>query len=276
MQLKGDKNIVANAGSVAQQITNINIESMNAEQFKALSEQMNQVLAAIGIKDEIGQEPAGVTPEQQVIGEAVQQKVDEADSSFSEPAGTLDTYFKLGNFEYESGNFEKAVEYYDKIIAINPQDDAAWNNKGSVLDDLDQKDEAIKCYDRAIEINPQDDAAWNNKGTVLFELGRKDEAIKCYDKGLEINPQYEYAWNNKGLALSDLGKKEKAIKCFDRVLDINPQHDYAWNNKGCCWGDMGVHDEACRCFDKAIEINPANKDARENRDVALNIMKNRG
>ena len=146
MQIDGDKNIVASAGGVANQITNINIEGMNEEQFKSLSEQMNQVLAAVGIKNEIGQEPTGVTPEQQVIGEAVRQKVDEADAAFDEPSGTSETYFKLGNFEYESGNFEKAMEYYDKIIAIDPQNDAAWYNKGLALSSLGRKEEAIRFY----------------------------------------------------------------------------------------------------------------------------------
>lgn len=242
MQLKGNKNIVANAGGVANQITNINIEGMNAEQFKSLSEQMNQVLAAIGIKDEIGQEPAGVTPEQQVIGEAVRQKVDEVDASFAETAGTPEIYLKLGNFEYDSGNFEKAVEYFNKITAIDPQNDLVWNNKGNALDYLGRKEEAIKCYDKALEFNPQLDAAWNNKGYVLYALGRKVEAIRCFDKALEIKPQY----------------------------------DAAWYNKGCCWGSMGVDDEAYRCFDKAVEINPALQNARKNRDIALNNMKNRG
>ena len=276
MQLKGNKNIVANAGGVANQITNINIEGMNAEQFKSLSEQMNQVLAAIGIKDEIGQEPAGVTPEQQVIGEAVRQKVDEVDASFAETAGTPEIYLKLGNFEYDSGNFEKAVEYFNKITAIDPQNDLVWNNKGNALDYLGRKEEAIKCYDKALEFNPQLDAAWYNKGRTLDSLGRNDEAIECYDKALEINPQLDAAWNNKGYVLYALGRKVEAIRCFDKALEIKPQYDAAWYNKGCCWGSMGVDDEAYRCFDKAVEINPALQNARKNRDIALNNMKNRG
>ena len=340
MQIDGDKNIVANAGGVAQQINNINIEGMNEEQFKALSEQMNQVLAAIGIKNEIGQEPAGVTPEQQVIGEVVRQKMDEADASFAEPSGTPEAYLKLGNFEYESGNLDKAVEYYDKIIVIDPQHNAAWynkgnalyglgrkedaircydmaleidmawNNKGTALSDLGRKDEAIKCYDRALDINPKYDGAWCSKGNALSSLGRKDEAIRCYDMALEINPKYDdvwcnkgvalsdlgrkdeaircydraleinpkddFAWNNKGTALEDLGRKDEAIRCYDRALEINPKYDSAWYNKGCCWGSIGVHDEAYRCFDRVIEINPADQDAREMRDLALNMMKNRG
>ena len=48
---------------------------------------------------------------------------------------------------------------------------------------------AIKNYDKAIEINPQDSAAWYNKGTCLAHLGNNKEAIGALDRAFEIDPQ---------------------------------------------------------------------------------------
>ena len=48
------KHMVANADSMAKQITNINIEGMNEEQFKTLSEQMNPIFATIDINNGSG------------------------------------------------------------------------------------------------------------------------------------------------------------------------------------------------------------------------------
>lgn len=222
MELKGDKNIVANAGGVANQITNINIDSMNEEQFKAISDQLNQVMGAVGIKDETGQEPAGVTPEQQVISEAVRQKVDEADASFTELAGMPETYLKLGNLEYESENFEKAVEYYDKIIAIDPQDDNAWYAKGVALYFLGKNREATDCYCQTLEINPQKDDAWFAMGSLLYSVKSYDKSIKCYDMALELNSKLAGAWAGKGLAFIELKKYGEAIHCFDKVIEFDP------------------------------------------------------
>ena len=72
------------------------------------------------------------------------------------------------------------------------------------------------------------------------------------------------------------GGIDGALKHCDQTLKINPQYDSAWHNKGCCWINIGIHDEAYRCFDRALEINPAYQDARKNRDVVLNMMKNKG
>jgi tetratricopeptide (TPR) repeat protein len=53
--------------------------------------------------------------------------------------------------------------------------------------------EAIECYGKVIEINPNDERAWFEKGTLLNGLRRDEEAIECYDKVIEINPNNEHA-----------------------------------------------------------------------------------
>jgi len=189
MQVDGNKNVVANAGGVANQITNINIKGMSEEQFKMISAQLSQVLTAIGVKDTIGEKPSGVTSDQQIIVREVEKKVKEAEFSFDKSVSTPETYFKLGNFEYNSGNFGKAVEYYNKALEINPKYDDAWNNKGAALSDLGRKEEAIRCYDKALEINPKSAVVWYNKGVTLANLGRKEEAKRCFEKSKEIDPR---------------------------------------------------------------------------------------
>jgi tetratricopeptide (TPR) repeat protein len=42
--------------------------------------------------------------------------------------------------------------------------------------------EAIECFDKVIELNPENKAAWEIKGHLLEKLGRKGEAKKCFKK----------------------------------------------------------------------------------------------
>jgi len=187
-------------GAMGRQVTQIQIQGMSVDQYKEISSQLSQLLSQIGIKDEIGREPTELTQEQRMIGEAVKEKVNEADQWFDEPLGTLDTYLKLGNFEYSSKNHEKAIEYYDKIIRMDVRNVDAWNNKGNALGNLGRYDEAIRCYDKALEIDQGYVDAWNNKGIALGNLERYDEAIRCYDKALKIDQEYELARKNREIA----------------------------------------------------------------------------
>lgn len=187
--------------AIGRGIIQIQIQGMSEEQVrKVISSQLVPILSEIGIKNEIGREPTELTQEQQEIGEAIKEKVNEADQWFDEPLGTPDTYLKLGNFEYENKNYEKAIEYYDKIIKIDIGNVKAWHGKGVALRNLGRCDEAISCYDKAIEIDPEDANAWNNKGSALYNQGRYDEAISCYDRALEINPEHKLAKENKKIA----------------------------------------------------------------------------
>ncbi|MDQ6724371.1 MAG: tetratricopeptide repeat protein, partial [Thermoproteota archaeon] len=62
------------------------------------------------------------------------------------------------------GNHTEALKYYDKDLAINPNDTKVLNNKGVALNSLGNYTGAIKYYDKALAINPNDVNTLNNKG----------------------------------------------------------------------------------------------------------------
>jgi tetratricopeptide (TPR) repeat protein len=66
--------------------------------------------------------------------------------------------------------------------------------------------ESIVFFDKALAINPNNTAALNNKGLALAKLGMYNESIVFFDKALAINPNYIRALNNKNLALEELNK----------------------------------------------------------------------
>ena len=61
-------------------------------------------------------------------------------------------------------------------------------------------------FDKALAINPNNTAALNNKGLALAKLGNTNESIVFFDKALEINPNDVYALNNKNSTLEELSK----------------------------------------------------------------------
>jgi tetratricopeptide (TPR) repeat protein len=70
-------------------------------------------------------------------------------------------------------------------------------NKANVLQDLQRYDEALQYYDKVLEIDPKDIDALYDKASVLEDLERYDEALQYYDKVLDIDPKDIDAMNNK-------------------------------------------------------------------------------
>jgi tetratricopeptide (TPR) repeat protein len=173
------------------------------------------------------------------------------------------------------GLWEKAIECYDRSLALEPNHAQTWTNKGRCLAALEQREEAIECYDRAVDLNPLLADAWNNKGVALDHLGQRDEAIVCFDRALSLNPQYAESWSNKATSLLDLGRQQEAISCIDRALELSPENAMMWNNKGQLLTGLGYWEEALTCFDRALALNPRLAEAWSCRAETLSYLGNR-
>lgn len=116
--------------------------------------------------------------------------------------------FQLGNNAYMNGEYEKALEYFDRALKIDPENASAWSNRGVVLKMLGRNEEAMKSYNRAIEIDPSHGDAWYNKGRLLMSMKRYKEAIHCYKKALEIDPDDIEARNDMAFCEEQMTEKE--------------------------------------------------------------------
>jgi tetratricopeptide (TPR) repeat protein len=103
------------------------------------------------------------------------------------------------------GNYTRALQYFDKALAIQPNDVNALVNKGLALDNLGNHTVALQYFDKALDIQPNNFNVLYNKGVTLYDLGNYTEAIKYYDKALAIQPNNFDVLYNKANALAKLG-----------------------------------------------------------------------
>ena len=177
-------------------------------------------------------------------------------------------WYNRGYTLNELGMYEQAIASYDQVLAIKPDDDAAWNNRGYALNELGRYEQAIASFNKALAIKPDDYLAWNNLGNALNELGRCEEAIASYDKAVTIKPDNHNAWFGQGNALYNLGRCEEAIVSYNKALAIKPDDHDAWNNQGLALYNLGRCEEAIASFDKAVAIKLNFYQAWDNRGYA--------
>src|SRR5215207_8472456 len=101
--------------------------------------------------------------------------------------------------EYSSsGEYEKAITYLDKVLAIDGNNTKALKNRGNVLYYLGQYQEAIEYYDKMLAIDGNNTDALNNKGAALGYLGQTQESMAYVDRVLAIDGNDTDALYNKG------------------------------------------------------------------------------
>jgi tetratricopeptide (TPR) repeat protein len=81
-------------------------------------------------------------------------------------------------FEDLSNLHNESIEYYDKVLAVEPNDFEALYNKGLALTNLGKYNESIKYYDKVLAIDPNQVLASYNKGTALLNLGKYNKSIE--------------------------------------------------------------------------------------------------
>ncbi|MGE4357933.1 MAG: PA2778 family cysteine peptidase [Candidatus Omnitrophota bacterium] len=100
-----------------------------------------------------------------------------------------DEYVYLGYLLEKKGQWEKAIEYYQKAINITPQKKIAFFNLGNVYFKKGEFAKAEEFYRKAIEIDKNFAEAYNNLAYLYFSTKRNlREAEKLVMKAIELNP----------------------------------------------------------------------------------------
>jgi len=79
---------------------------------------------------------------------------------------------------------------------------------------------AMQWFDRAMKLNPYDGYAWMRYGMCLDWLGQKEEAGRYFKRGLELDPNGYYMIEHQGWHLIQLGDYEGARPWFLRSYNL--------------------------------------------------------
>lgn len=175
---------------------------------------------------------------------------------------------------YDSWKYEEAIEYYDKVLEIDPNYTTTLSNKWSLLQYLWRYEEAIESYDKLLKLESNSTNILNNKWLALHNLWRYEEAIESYDKALEITSNYAITLNNKWLALIFIWRYEEAIECYDKVLEKNPNDTKVIVDKALALYRLWRYEESIKFLDIALEITPNDQSILDKKWIVLQTILN--
>ena len=175
----------------------------------------------------------------------------------------------LGMLRYQQHRPQEAADFYQRSLAINPDQAEAHNYLSTVLLDTGHVDEARAQLDIAAKINPDYPSTYANLGSVYHHQGDMAAAIAAYRKAIAIKSDYFQAFNNLGVLLSLQGMKNEAIDCFVKSLTISPDNADALINLGGTLNDVGRPREALPALAKALALKPNSADGHLNLGTTL-------
>ena len=69
---------------------------------------------------------------------------------------TIDELSEIGKRQLDNGQYEDALNSFQKAISLKQNDPDLWNMKGTALRSLGRYNEAIECFNKSLEIDPRD------------------------------------------------------------------------------------------------------------------------
>jgi cytochrome c-type biogenesis protein CcmH/NrfG len=107
----------------------------------------------------------------------------------------------------------------------SPNDPRLLTDAGNAYYDAQQYREAIDYYDRVLKMEPKNADVRTDMGTAYFYLGDADRALKEFDHALQDDPRHGQTMFNKGMVLWQ-GKNDPqaAVAIWEKLLKVVPDY----------------------------------------------------
>lgn len=201
--------------------------------------------------------------------------------------------FNLGSAYYRAGQYLRAEDAFNQVVALNPQFPRANLNLGVIYLDRNELEIAQLYFEKELKINPQDEMAFNNMGIVYEKRNQLPEAMRHFRMAISIRPTYREAYLNLGRVLTEMNQAATAFQTYrdaierlggdhylyflasqaaleagdpvvadewiQKARDVRPDRAEYWHQQALVENARGNALAAQFFLQKAIELNPDNQ-----------------
>jgi tetratricopeptide (TPR) repeat protein len=180
-----------------------------------------------------------------------------------ERAITLDpemswAYAYLGEVYRSLGQSRRAIEEYDRAIALAPGQQYFWayGSRGLAYYDLKEYQHALSDLNRAIEFNPLYAWGYSQRGRIYRHLKRYDDALSDLTRAIELAPDDAWSYSHRGLVYISRQEYPRAIEDLSRSIALNPTYAYTYGRRASAYLYAGNIIKAAQDYARDCELAP--------------------
>ncbi len=116
----------------------------------------------------------------------------------------------------------------EKMLSVKPNDLGALVQLGNDYFDTGNHQKAVEYYQKALQIDPRNADVMTDMGISYRKLGRSEESVNAFKKALEVEPNHPMALFNMGIVLrDDLKDNQGALKAWQSFLNVAKDSPHA-------------------------------------------------
>lgn len=172
------------------------------------------------------------------------------------PAAISDKLRSRADALLDAGQAERALVLITLVAEASPEDSETQEDLADFYRKTQDYPRALEIYDRALALDPENRTAWRYRGDTLRLMSDLEAAVADYTTAIQVDPEYKQAFVRRGNALQELGDCQAALADFDRAIEIDAEYDLAYRERADCKSALGAYDAAIADYTRALEIDP--------------------
>jgi len=163
----------------------------------------------------------------------------------------------LGILYHDTRQQQKAIQYLESAINLQPSIADAYNNLGLVYFINDEIETARSLFEKSFNLNNSYIPAVNNLTRVYFKMSDREKCMKAALHALKLAPNGYICKLNYALALSINGKIDEGIQLLENLKDENKTDDL-FNQLALMYEVSGKIDESNQYLLESFKLNQNN------------------
>jgi len=177
---------------------------------------------------------------------------------------------------YQSGNYDTAMQNFQKAVATDPTNADGYYNMactmhrmGSAKNDQNTLNQAETLYNQCLDVDPNHADCYRALAVLLVETGRSDKAFNLLKNWALRSPQVADARVELARLYEEFGDPEAAKTYLTEAVGLDQYNARAWNALGRLREQTGEYSQALANYQRSYNLNRFQPEIQE-RMAALN------
>ncbi len=267
---KSSLNLNAEFALALVQLAKISVRNGDMDQTK---DYLRQAIEADPENDEYRKEYDQLNEINKFMSQGVRElDAGEYENAFASYSNVYDKYpymteaiYSIGVVKMREGDFDTAVEYFNKALVVNENHEKSQKALKSVAGNMFNEgnnfyrrrdyNNALNNYKKVIAIDNSFYQAYYQLGVVETRLKNNRGAINAYTNAVEVKPDFYQGWYGLGLSKKSNGDNQGALSAFQKAIDINPNYAKAYCAMGDIYYKTNKFDKAKSSCQQAIQAD---------------------
>jgi len=165
-------------------------------------------------------------------------------------------YGELAAAYVELGEYEEALKWYERGLALEPDDAFLLLGKAAALIGMGRPAEALESLDRALALEPGYALIYKAKIALLKDAGRLQEVVEACDETIARGFGDKDVYRYKAESLMELGRYEVATRTLTRAAEMGFEDADSFIERWDEFVDYGDYETGALYAGAALALSP--------------------